>query len=181
MSFTTILRGLASTLAGLLVLSACVVVEEPRPGPWPGPDPGICTREYDPVCARRGDERRTFANACVAERAGYRSIRPGECRRDGGGGDGPRACTREYNPVCARRGDERRTFSNACLAESAGYRSIRPGECRRDGGGGGGDEPRACTLEYRPVCARKQGNFRTFSNACAADSAGWRVVGEGEC
>jgi hypothetical protein len=134
MSFTTILRGLAAALAGLLVLSACVVVEEPGPGPapWPGPrpEPGACTREYNPVCARRGDERRTFANACVAERAGYRSIRPGECRR---------------------------------------------------GGGGGGEEPRFCTREYRPVCARRNGDFRTFGNSCEADAAGWRIVGNGEC
>jgi len=148
MHFATFLRGLAASLAGLLILTACVVVEEPgRPGPYPGPrpEPGYCTREYNPVCARRGDERRTFSNPCEAERAGYRSIRPGECRRGGGGGDG-------------------------------GWGG-GPGP----GPGPDPDEPRFCTREYRPVCAQRRGNYRTFSNSCEADAAGWRVVGNGEC
>ena len=132
MRFATCLRSLAGALVGLVVLSACTVVEEP--GPWPGPGPG----------------------------------------------PGPGICTREYEPVCARRHDEQRTFSNACLADRARYRVIHRGECRR-GGGGGGDEPRFCTREYRPVCARRDGRLRTFGNACEADAAGWRVVGNGEC
>jgi hypothetical protein len=143
MHFATFLRSVAAALAGLMLLSACVVVEEPRPGPWPGPGgpgpgprpgPEYCTREYDPVCARRGDERRTFANACQAERAGFRSIRPGECRRgggnNGGGNNGGGAfCTREYRPVCARQGRDVRTFSNACEADAAGWRVVGNGEC----------------------------------------------------
>ena len=132
MRLATFLRSLAVALAGLVALAACTVVEEP--GPWPGPGPG----------------------------------------------PGPGFCTREYEPVCARRHGERRTFSNACLADRAGYRVIHRGECRR-GGGGGGDEPRFCTREYRPVCARRDGRLRTFGNACEADAAGWRVVGNGEC
>jgi hypothetical protein len=134
MRFATCLRGLAGALVGLVVLSACTVVDEPGPGPWPGPgpNPGYCTREYEPVCARRDGERRTFSNACLADRAGYQVIRRGECRRDGGGSNG-------------------------------------------------GDEPRFCTREYRPVCARRDGRLRTFGNACEADAAGWRVVGNGEC
>lgn len=144
MRFATLVRGLAAALAGLMLLSACVVVDEPGPGPrppgpgpWPGPRPGpeFCTREYNPVCARRGDERRTFPNACEAERAGYRSSRPGECRRDndwgngGGNNGGATFCTREYRPVCARRGRDFRTFGNACEAEAAGWRITDRGEC----------------------------------------------------
>ena len=132
MRLATFLRSLAVALAGLVALAACTVVDEP--GPWPGPGPG----------------------------------------------PGPGFCTREYEPVCARRHGERRTFSNACLADRAGYRVIHRGECRR-GGGGSGDEPRFCTREYRPVCARRDGRLRTFGNACEADAAGWRVVGNGEC
>ncbi len=71
----------AFAFAAMTLLSACtVVVEEPRPVPPPGPQPGFCTREYDPVCARRGDDRQTFNNGCLAEEAGYRILRPGECR-----------------------------------------------------------------------------------------------------
>ena len=123
MRFAAFLRGLAVACGGLIVLSACtVVVEEPRPGPGPG----FCTREYDPVCARRGDERRTFANACLAGRAGWRVIRRGQCRRDGGE---QRFCTREYRPVCARRHGNFRTFGNACEADAAGWRIVSRGEC----------------------------------------------------
>ena len=122
----------AFAFAAVTLLSACtVVVEEPRPGPPPGPRPGFCTREYDPVCARRGGDRQTFANACLAERAGYRIIRDGQCRDGGGGGGGDEQtfCTREYAPVCARRHGELRTFPNACEARAADYRIVGDGPC----------------------------------------------------
>lgn len=144
--------------AAAMLLSSCVVVEEgPRPGPGPRPpfpdEPRMCTREYAPVCARRGDDRRTFGNSCEARAAGYRILRDGECRRGGGGGGGG------WGPG--------------------------PG-----GGGGGGwgpgpgprpDEPRVCTREYRPVCARRGGQVQTFGNACTAEADGFRVISEGEC
>jgi hypothetical protein len=180
---------------GLAILASCtVVVDEPRPVPIPDEGP-YCTREYDPVCARRGGERRTFSNACRAESAGFRVIRRGECRREGDGdfGGGPRGCTREYDPVCAQRGNSRRTFSNSCLADRAGYRIIHGNECKRELGGsrprpipgsgpGGGDEPRICTREYRPVCAsRRGGEPRTFPNACEAEAARYRVIANRPC
>lgn len=121
------LRSLGMMFAGLIVLSACTVAVEE--GPRPGPGPSFCTREYQPVCARRHGERRTFANACLADRAGHQIIHRGECRREGGGGDQPRFCTMEYRPVCARRQGERRTFGNACQADAAGWRVIRNGRC----------------------------------------------------
>lgn len=124
-------RSTVGFLVALLTLSSCtVVVEEPRP---PRPDrPGpFCTREYDPVCAERFGERQTFSNACLAESAGYRIVRRGECRRRP---DGPRPgddsfCPRIYDPVCARRGPEFRTFANECLADVAGYRVVQGGPC----------------------------------------------------
>ncbi|WP_312798103.1 Kazal-type serine protease inhibitor [Tianweitania sp.] len=60
----------------------------PRPGFGPGYGPGpsrppqsdrFCTREYRPVCARRGDRERTFGNACEADNAGFRVIDRGPC------------------------------------------------------------------------------------------------------
>ncbi len=133
MGFQRFLRAAATGFAVLMLVSACTVsVEEPRPppGPGPGPGPGYCTREYDPVCARRDGERRTFSNACLADRAGYRVIRRGECRGGpGGGAEEPRFCTREYRPVCARRGGAYQTFGNACEADAAGWRVVANGEC----------------------------------------------------
>nr|WP_295461796.1 Kazal-type serine protease inhibitor [Mesorhizobium sp.] len=138
MHVAAIIRYLA--IMTLAVLAGCVVVEGPVE-----PDPQYCTREYAPVCARRGDDRRTFPNDCEAERAGYYVIRDGECRRDRPEyPDEPRpprpgrpqACPMIYAPVCARRGNDRQTFDSACHADAAGYDVIRSGEC-----GGGQMQP----------------------------------------
>jgi hypothetical protein len=152
-------RVAALVLAAAALLSACTVeVEQPRPLPPYGPQSGYCTREYAPVCARRGSDRETFDNGCLAEEAGYRILRSGECRYrgddygDGGGdyGDGggnydggggvaiDKACSRDLNPVCARRGNDQRTFANDCRAEEAGFQVVYGGECQTNAGGGGG-------------------------------------------
>lgn len=146
-----------ATIASLLsvILASCVVVDEgpgPRPlPPRPGPGPQFCTREYDPVCARRGNERQTFANSCMAEAAGFRIIRGGECR---GGGD---------------------TGWNG----GGGGGGWNGGGGGWNGGGGGSEQ--FCTREYRPVCGQRGGTLRTFPNGCEADSAGFRVVDQGPC
>jgi hypothetical protein len=41
--------------------------------------------------------------------------------------------------------------------------------------------PTACTLNYLPVCAKKHGVVRTYSNACGAKAEGARVVADGPC
>lgn len=125
-------------LVALAMLAGCVVVEEPG---GPGPVEQYCTREYAPVCARRGGDRQTFPNECEADRAGYNVIRDGECRRDRPDDprpprpDRPQMCPAIYAPVCAQRGNDRQTFESACHAGAAGYDVIRNGECR------GGQEP----------------------------------------
>lgn len=181
------LSALAALLLGVLSACTAVVVEDPDPfpgSPGYGRGPRICTRDYDPVCARRGGDRRTFGNECQADAAGYSVVRGGEC----GGRDRPlpppeRLCTREYDPVCARRGGARQTFSNSCQAEEAGYRVIRSGECSDDNevGDSGGSGSGVCTREYRPVCARNGPSVRTFGNACDARAADFRVISDGPC
>ena len=53
----------------------------PHQGNRPGrPSAGACTREFMPVCARRGNDRQTFSNRCEAERAGYSIISGSQCR-----------------------------------------------------------------------------------------------------
>ncbi|WP_306456961.1 Kazal-type serine protease inhibitor domain-containing protein [Pararhizobium haloflavum] len=55
----------------------------PRPpygGPPPRPGrPQVCTREFAPVCAIRGGERRSFGNACSAVSEGFRVVGQGGC------------------------------------------------------------------------------------------------------
>jgi hypothetical protein len=188
-------RVAAFVFAAGALLSACQVdVVEDRPRPVPSPDSGggnYCTREYQPVCARRGSRYRTFDNSCVAEDAGFRIVSAGECGggNDGGGGGGvaiDRACPKTLDPVCAKRGGDVRTFANDCRADEAGFRVIYAGECN-GGGGGGASEPgdggpqQYCTKEYVPVCARRGSRFQTFPNQCEAENAGFRVVSDGTC
>lgn len=121
-----------SALVGLgLAAAACtVVVEDDRPPPRPG---GMCTREYNPVCAQRGRDRETFSNGCVARSEGYRVLYRGRCERDDPDGpsrpDRPTMCPMIYQPVCAARGGRTRTFGNACSAEAEGYRVVDRGPC----------------------------------------------------
>jgi hypothetical protein len=117
-----------------LLLAGCDVMVQEGPvyrPPPPRPHPQFCTREYAPVCARRGPDRQTFANGCLADRAGYRIVSRGECRRGGEDDDDgrPAFCTREYAPVCASRRGQTRTFPNACEARAADWRIIGEGSC----------------------------------------------------
>jgi hypothetical protein len=43
------------------------------------------------------------------------------------------------------------------------------------------EEPQFCTQQYDPVCGVKNGERRTFSNACFARIEGYRVTRQGEC
>jgi Kazal-type serine protease inhibitor domain len=178
----------AFVLAAGALLSACQVdVVEERPRPVPPPDSGgFCTREYAPVCARRGSRYHTFDNACVARESGFQIVSAGQCGGYGGGGRPPvvdQSCPRTLDPVCARRGGDVRTFANDCRAAEAGFRVIYGGECR--GGGGGGPAPggpqQFCTREYVPVCARRGSRLQTFPNQCEAENAGYRVISGGPC
>ncbi|MDW5313390.1 Kazal-type serine protease inhibitor domain-containing protein [Rhizobium sp. PL01] len=188
------IRIAAFAALSLGALTACtVVVDEPGGRPYPRPEPSnpqMCTMQYDPVCGERGNNRRTFSNACQARADGYRITGRGECRpeRPDSGGDRPQICTREYSPVCARQGRREQTFSNACMAEADGFRVVSRGECRRGGDWPDDDagmrpprEPQMCSQEYAPVCARQGRREQTFPNACTAQGQGFRVIGDGEC
>jgi hypothetical protein len=92
--------------------------------------PIACTLENAPVCARRGNQQRSFSNACNAQAAGFVVVHRGECRVSNlPDASRPVACTREFAPVCAVRGNARRTFDNACLARANGFLVIRAGRC----------------------------------------------------
>ncbi len=124
----------------------------------------------------------TLLAACVVveESPGYRPPPPPPPVRG-------EVCTREYAPVCGEFRGRVQTFGNACVARAEGFNIVSRGECR------GGQRPRppisgerprppmACTQEYRPVCAQRGGNTRTFGNECSARAEGYRVIQGGEC
>ncbi|WP_199699578.1 hypothetical protein [Notoacmeibacter ruber] len=72
---------LAATLALLTACTGGVPGERPAPAePDPLPDSDrVCTQQYEPVCARRDGDMRTFGNACEAGAAGYRTVHDGRC------------------------------------------------------------------------------------------------------
>jgi hypothetical protein len=159
---------------GAIILASCVVEVDETP-----PDrPGICTRDYSPVCAERGTREKTFSNACLARAAGWDVVGRGECRSIIVEPPRPEPilCPQIYQPVCAVRNGRERTFGNSCEADASGWRVVSRGEC---------DEfvepPRVCTREFRPVCATRNGRAQTFANSCIAQSEGWRIVAPGEC
>jgi hypothetical protein len=44
-----------------------------------------------------------------------------------------------------------------------------------------GPQPQICTREFVPVCAARNGERRTFSNECLAETSGFSIIAQGEC
>lgn len=166
---------MAMGLAGLILLSSCVVVDE---GPVQPIRPQFCPAVIDPVCAERGGQRREFRNQCEARVDGFNVLYRGACRASVA--PEPQVCPTIYQPVCARRGNIERTFPNGCQADASGFRTVYPGEC------GTGIEPGVspgpgCPRIMAPVCARLGRDVRTFNNSCEAESRGYEVLAERAC
>jgi hypothetical protein len=139
-----------AALPAIFLLTSCVVVESERPGPPPRGE--ACLMVYDPVCAERRGQIRTYGNACEAGQARARILYPGECRPQSGPrprpgpqpGPGPRprpgpgpdqiSCPMVYEPVCGDLNGQVRTYGNGCEAGVAGARVLYEGECRPTGG-----------------------------------------------
>ena len=84
--------------------------------------PGVCSFQYQPVCAvSRKRTLVTYGNACDAKAARARILSDGACND---------ACSHIYTPVCARDAKgARKTFANACMAKAAKAEIIRRGRC----------------------------------------------------
>ena len=182
MPFQNIVRTIAMALCGLILASCVVEIDETTPS-----RPGVCTREYAPVCGIRGSREKTFSNACLARAAGWAIAERGECSSIIEQPE-PLLCPQVFRPVCATRNGRERTFGNSCEADVAGWRVIARGDCRDliiDPIIQPKPEPRItrriCNQLYAPVCAARGGAARTFNNSCVAESEGWRVIDQGEC
>ncbi|MGH6981443.1 MAG: hypothetical protein ACREFC_09575 [Stellaceae bacterium] len=42
-------------------------------------------------------------------------------------------------------------------------------------------KPTICTMQYAPVCGKKNGSTRTYSNSCFARADGAKVIAAGPC
>jgi hypothetical protein len=175
-------RGNHTLLAFLLTVaataSACTVAVEQHPVPA---RPQACTFENAPVCARRGNQQRTFSNACMARASGFQVLHRGQCQmRPAPISSRPAACTGEFAPVCARRGSQQRTFNNACMARTSGFQVLHRGQCQVRTAPIS-SRPATCTREFAPVCAMRGSAVRTFNNACLARANGFRPIRSGRC
>jgi len=112
------------------------------------------------------------------------------------------ACTLDYNPVCGRQGRVWITYDNLCQARCERVSATRNGSCPAGPAGqrpgrenfqGDVDhekrnekrrvnpQPCICTLDYTPVCGRLNGQWKTFSNRCAARCQGVNNPRNGPC
>jgi hypothetical protein len=89
-------------------------------------------------------------------------------------------CTAQWAPVCGVKDGAQKTYSNVGCAKADGAEVVREGQC-----GEAAPKPTPtpifCIETYLPVCARKDGAQKTYSNDCFARADGATVASEGEC
>ncbi|MHC3940471.1 MULTISPECIES: Kazal-type serine protease inhibitor domain-containing protein [Paenochrobactrum] len=141
-------------ISALLVLSGCVVESNNsnRPVVKPHPVQTACPYIYAPVCAQRNNVRKTLPNQCVANAQGYRVISQGECGSRPNNGWG----NNQIQPNQPHR------------PRPPQLKPTKPSNM-------------ACTREFKPVCAIRGKDKRSFANACEAQRAGYRYAKAGQC
>ncbi|HEY5713986.1 MAG TPA: hypothetical protein VIT68_01410 [Candidatus Gracilibacteria bacterium] len=149
------------------------------------PNTAECADMWAPQCGRKTincitypcpeAEPKTYSNICELKKDGALLLYTGACNDY----DSPLACSEAYNPVCAI--DSRpnvegipTTFGNACKAKQKGLTVLYEGVC-------GSQKPANCPLYYRPYCGRKNGDLKTYTNACLLEEDGAEKVHSDKC
>lgn len=155
----------AAGIAAAMTLSGCEVERSnpPLAGQPSSMAPQACQRIYEPVCASRFGNRRTFPNECEARASGYRIEASGQCQAVTGSGGPPDI---GGGGRFSQPGGQGGNFSTPGVG---------------DGQGNGQSGGQVCPMIYQPVCARRGSDTRTFPNACRAASDGYGVIYQSEC
>lgn len=110
-------------------------------------EPVMCTMQYDPVCAVKDGERRTYGNSCTAGADGAVVLYEGECGAEEPGYTPPANCTAWFDGCnsCSRseEGEAMCTMMACTGAPKAGYCTAYAGE----GPAVDAPEPEAPTVE----------------------------------
>ena len=86
----------------------------------------MCPSVYQPVCAMKAGEARSFGNSCLALREGFAVTSQGSCGAPAGL---PLFCAKASAPVCGERNGEQRVFGNACAARAEDFAVVHDGNC----------------------------------------------------
>ena len=170
--------------AAAMLLGGCEVTETSQTyssGP-------VCPANYNPVCAERRGQERTFPNACEADAANWRIVAYGQCRADNYYGDyrrdrDPRR--RDYRDYSRDRdyrrySDRNRTVTQPTRVPPAPpvqspppVRQVTPVPPVAPAG--------ACPQIVEEVCGQLGNQTQKFMNRCELKRAGAIEVAAGLC
>ncbi|MCY0094338.1 Kazal-type serine protease inhibitor family protein [Hoeflea ulvae] len=168
------LLGVAMLVGAALTLSGCEVTEtrvDYRAGP-------MCPANYDPVCAERRGEQRTFPNACQARQSDWRVVANGQCgamdygnnRRDRD--DRSRDDWSRDDRGSSRDRDGRRDSNRGRDDTQSRRDRSRPGQS---------SSQNACPQGDEPVCGQLGSSALTFPNRCEMQRSGATEISARMC